>query len=295
MNVADRIIGRRLGNAEIADRLERVADLLEAQDANPYRFRAYRHGARSVREYPGSIADLAVRGSEELEALPGIGPTIASSIRELVDTGQLRYLRRLEGDAPAETLLRTVPGIGARTAHRIHTELGLETLEELEVAAHDGRLTRLRGFGPRRVRAIQEIVGAMLDRRGKRGAESVERRSSPPDVTTLLSVDEEYRVGADVGALPVITPRRFNPNREAWLPVLHTERGAWRFTVLFSNSARAHERHATRDWVVVYFEREGEEGQCTVVTETRGSLAGRRVVRGRERECSTYYSSASAA
>jgi DNA polymerase (family X) len=92
--------------------------------------------------YAGSIADLAVSGKDGLEAVPGIGPTIAASVRELVETGQLRYLRRLEGDAPAETLLRTVPGIGASTAHRIHMELGVETLEDLEVAVHDGRLRR---------------------------------------------------------------------------------------------------------------------------------------------------------
>jgi hypothetical protein len=288
-------IGRRLGNAEIAGRLERVADLLEAQGSNPYRYRAYRYGARSVRAYSGPMADLAVSGSEKLEALPGIGPTIAASIRELVKTGQLRYLSRLEGDAPAETLLRTVPGIGAATAHRIHVEVGVETLEDLEVAAHDGRLARVRGFGPRRLLAVQEILGAMLSRRGHSGAEAVDQRSPPPDVTTLLSVDEEYRVGADLGALPRITPRRFNPNREAWLPILHTERGDWHFTVLFSSSARAHERHTTRDWVIVHFERNGEEGQCTVVTETRGALLGHRVVRGRERECADYYSSASAA
>lgn len=285
---------KQLGNAEIAGFLERVADLLEAQGASPYRFRAYRNGARSVRAYCRSIADLAVSG-RDLEALSGIGPTIAAAIREIVVTGHLRYLRRLEGDAPVETVLCTVPGIGARTAHRIHVDLGVETLEDLEVAAHDGRLARLRGFGPRRVRALQEIVGGMLDHRGRTGAPSVERRSPPPDIATLLSVDEEYHVGADIGALPRVAPRRFNPEHDAWLPILHTERGDWHFTVLFSNSARAHERHTTRDWVVVHFERKGEEGQCTIVTETRGPLSGRRVVRGRERDCADHYSTASAA
>jgi putative hydrolase len=88
--------------------------------------------------------------------------------------------------------------------------------------------------------------------------------------------------------LPGIAPRRFNPTGEAWLPILHTERGDWRFTALFSNSALAHELGRVRDWVVIYFHQDsGPEGQRTVVTETRGPLAGRRVVRGRESECPT--------
>jgi len=102
----------------------------------------------------------------------------------------------------------------------------------------------------------------------------------------LLEVDREYRDRAERGALPTIAPRRFNPSGEPWLPVLHTERADWHFTALFSNTARAHELGRTRDWVVIYFSQDsGPEGQRTVVTESRGPLAGRRVVRGREAEC----------
>jgi len=75
-----------------------------------------------------------------------------------------------------------------------------------------------------------------------------------------------------------------------WLPVLHTERDTWRFTVLFSNTALAHQLGRTRDWVVVYFHTDTRpEGQRTVVTETRGPLAGRRVIRGREAASRAYY------
>ena len=66
--------------------------------------------------------------------------------------------------------------------------------------------------------------------------------------------------------------------------MLHTERAPWSFTALFSNTARAHELGTTGDWVVIYFERDGREGQCTVVTEHSGPAAGERVVRGREDE-----------
>jgi hypothetical protein len=106
----------------------------------------------------------------------------------------------------------------------------------------------------------------------------------------VLDVVREYREGAVAGRLPRIAPRRFNPSGEAWLPILHTEREAWQLTALFSNTARAHELGKTRDWVVVYFHTDIRgEGQRTVVTETRGALIGRRVVRGREEECRTHY------
>jgi hypothetical protein len=82
---------------------------------------------------------------------------------------------------------------------------------------------------------------------------------------------------------------------EAWLPVFHAARGNWRLTALLSNTRKAHELGKTKDWVVVYFHLDSEpESQCTVVTETRGPLAGRRVVRSREGECAGYYAEAPA-
>jgi hypothetical protein len=111
-----------------------------------------------------------------------------------------------------------------------------------------------------------------------------------PPVAVLLDVDREYREAAAAGRLPRIAPRRFNRSGEAWLPILHAERGAWQFTALFSNTARAHELGKTRDWIVVYFHTDTRgEGQRTVVTETHGPLTGRRVVRGREEECRIHH------
>ena len=81
-----------------------------------------------------------------------------------------------------------------------------------------------------------------------------------------------------------IAPRRFNPGGASWLPVLHGERDGWSFTALYSNTARAHDLGRTRDWVVLYWEQDGHEDQCTVVTERTGPQSGRRVVRGREGE-----------
>lgn len=111
-----------------------------------------------------------------------------------------------------------------------------------------------------------------------------------PSVEELLDVDREYRDGATAGSLPTIAPRKLNPLHESWLPVLHTARGTRNYTALFSNTATAHRLNRTHDWVVIYWEGRNGEKQCTVVTEFRGPLAHRRVVRGREKECLAWYS-----
>jgi hypothetical protein len=111
-----------------------------------------------------------------------------------------------------------------------------------------------------------------------------------PSVGVLLDIDREYREKARAGELQRIAPRRMNPEGKAWLPVLHTRYGPWHFTALFSNTLRAHEMHRVYDWVVIFHsDAEGGEGQATVVTERRGLLAGKRVVRGREPECARHY------
>jgi hypothetical protein len=278
-----------LSNPEIADALTRIADLLETQDADGFRVRAYRRGAERVRATPDPMAEIYARGGvAALDELPEIGQSLASLIAELVRTGRSSLLERLAGQVSPEDRFTTVAGIGEELAKRVHAELGIESLEELELAAHDGRLAHVPGFGTRRVRAVQQslagILGREAARRSKRGAPHGGPQDERPEVATLLDVDREYRRKAAAGALRLIAPRRFNPEKTAWLPVLHTERGPWSFTALFSNTARAHELGTTRDWVVIYFERDGSEGQCTVVTERTGPRAGTRVVRGREEE-----------
>jgi len=108
-------------------------------------------------------------------------------------------------------------------------------------------------------------------------------------VNLILDVDAEYRRKAAAGKLKKIAPKKLNPEKEAWLPILSTEQEGTRFTVMFSNTKTAHELGKTDDWVVVYYEKGNGENQCTVVTESRGALKGKRVIRGREKECERYY------
>lgn len=274
-------------NREVAETLRDIAEALEQQQANPFRVGAYRRAADTVEQLGESIRKRFDDGGvEALQRLPGIGEGIARTLVEILVTGRSSRLENLRGSLDPEALFRTIPGIGPELAARIHDTLQVETLEGLEMTAHDGRLESVPGVGKRRASAVRAALSTMLGRRVRRREATLDG----PDVAILLGVDREYRESARAGRLPTIAPRRFNPNGESWLPVLHTTRGDWHFTALFSNTARAHELGRTGDWVVIYYyDGHHHEAQHTVVTETRGPLAGRRVVRGLEVECRDYY------
>jgi len=271
--------------------------MLDAQGANLFRVRAYREAAQTIRNLGEPAAVLLERESSEgLRRLPNIGESISRSIEQLIQTGKINLLEQLRGETSPERVLATVPGIGAKLASRIHEQLGIETLAELEAAAYDGRLAQVAGVGRGRLRGVRESLAGRLHRRP---LSSYRRRPEPvtaqPSVEELLGLDREYRLQAQADRLPRIAPRRFNPTGQAWLPVLHTECGANHYTVLYSNTARAHEMGATHDWVVIYRDDHDGVGQWTVVTARFGALLGKRIVRGREPECTAYYAALSAA
>jgi putative hydrolase len=284
----------RPDNAYLAARLRELSDLLEQQEANPFRVRAWRRAAETVAAWPEPLASVVERaGREGLTALPGVGTAIAAALIELVRTGgRWSQLERMRGELDPEQVFRTLPGVGEKLSQRIHEALGADSLQELEVAAHDGRLAAVPGVGPRRAAMIRAALGERLGRPRPYAARPPPADAEPP-VDVLLDVDAQYRREAEAGKLPRIAPRRFNPAGEAWLPILHAQRGPWHFTALFSNTARAHQLGRTRDWVVLYFHTDHQaEGQRTVVTETQGAAEGRRVVRGRESECAALSRSA---
>ena len=283
----------QITNDEIADTLDQIADLLDAKNANRFRIKAYRDAAETVKTSEQSIAKLTLnKGQDGLEALPNIGEGIARIIGNYVRTGRSDVLEQLEGEVSPEKLFTQVPGIGDTLAKRIANNLDVSSLQELEEAAHDGRLRKVKGFGKRKVGNIRVSLAAMLSasaQRSIRYSGEDKEAQKQPDVAKLLDVDKEYRQKADAGKLKKIAPKRFNPDDKAWLPILKTQRGKWHFTALYSNTARAHNLGKTHDWVVLYFTPDGKEDQVTVVTETTGPLEGKRVVRGREKECLEYY------
>ncbi len=270
-------------NEKTAKILRDCAELLRLQDANPFRINAYIRAAQTLESLAVDSRDiLRSEGTDGLMKLPAIGRGLAASIAEIARTGRLSQLDRLRGSADPEVLFQSVPGIGPSLAHAIHNELHVETLEALEVAAHDGRLAAVKGIGPRRAAIVSSSLAAMFGR-ATAGPHISDRT---PSVKTMLDVDHQYRDEVAADRLPKIAPTRFNPQDRAWLPIMHADRCGWHFTALFSNTARAHELKRTNDWVVLYYyDGDHREGQCTVVTETHGPLKGQRVVRGRETEC----------
>ena len=270
-----------------AARLREAAALLAHQHDNPYRVAAYGRAAEAVAKLDRDLrAMLEQGGIRALEEIPGVGPRIAGGLAELARTGQWTYLERLRGSGEPPDVFCAVPGVGPILAKRLHETLHVETLEQLEAALHEKDGRPVAGIGPPRLAILRAALSQMLARiRPQRIAPTEE-----PSAGVLLDVDREYREKAMANELKKIAPKRFNPEGEAWLPVLHTRRDKWHFTALFSNTARAHELGKVHDWIVIYFHSDsGGEAQRTIVTETRGAPSGQRVVRGRERECLSIY------
>jgi len=269
-------------NIRIAAKLRDFADLLDSQGADGFRAKAYRRAADVVARLDQSVGEiLAKEGRVGLVALPTIGTGIAGAIAEMVATGRWSQLERLRGEMDPEALFRSIPGIGPRYARHLAEDAQLESLEDLETALHSGDL-RIKGIGRRR----KEMLGAALaERLGRVRLRMTSQPMPLPPVSMLLDVDRIYREKAASGELRKIAPKRFNPTADAWLPVMHARHDNWHFTAFFSNTRLAHELAKTDDWVVIYFQKEGQpEGRCTVVTETHGPMVGKRVVRGREDE-----------
>jgi putative hydrolase len=269
-------------------KLQEMAELLELQGANPFRVNAYRRASASLRGLKKDLAAiLEQEGLKGLIALPNVGKGIATAISGIIATGHWAQLERLRGSLDPVHLFQTIPGIGPGLATRIHDELHIDTLEALESAAYDGSLSRVEGIGDRRLTALSTSLASMLGRMRREVHQPV---AGGPGVALLLEIDRLYLEKAFAGKIPLIAPKRFNPEGIAWLPVLHTEKEGWHFTAMYSNTARAHQLDRTRDWVVIYFyDDHQQEGQVTAVTETHGPLLGRRVVRGHEQECRRYF------
>ena len=282
---------KKVINQDIADKLLEIAALLKEQRANPFRVNAYRNAANVIIDLPQPVSEIVARKDlQGLVALPGIGEGIARSIYEYVALGRMSRLESLKGGHDPIALFETIPGIGPKLAHRIIEHLHIDSLEALEVAAHNQRLEKVPGFSPGKVAMVQAWLAQVFGR--QRPRPQPQEPFTEPSVQLILHVDRQYRKKASDAELPIIAPKRFNPDGKAWLPVMHVSKQGWHFTALFSNTARAHQLKRTQDWVVIYFyDDQHHESQHTVVTETHGALTGERVVRGRESECREYYAS----
>ena len=150
-------------NSSIADSFDLIADLLDFQSANPFRVRAYRNGARTIRDYPESLSALAAEGKEELMKIQGIGADLAAKIVTLVETGELPFLNELKAQIPPSlpALLR-IPGVGPKKAALLFKELGITSLDELKAACAEGKVQKLKGFGVKTEQLIIVITLVIL-------------------------------------------------------------------------------------------------------------------------------------
>lgn len=209
-------------NEQIAQRLDEVGGLLNEHGACVYRVAACRRAAISIGRLHTPVSQIYEHERiEGLRKLPGVGERIASAIHQLIVTGKLPILDRLRGEMDPITILMSVPGIGRVQAKRLHNDLAIDSLEDLEAAAHDGRLANIEVFGTKRIAGIIDCLASRLGRIRPMGVEAGDVR-----VDELLEVDREYRESAVAGRLAKIAPTRFNPKGETWLPVLsHRARG----------------------------------------------------------------------
>ena len=145
-------------NQKIAQTLETLADLLEFQGANAFRLRAYRNGARVIREMPDSIEKLLENG-QDLVQFEGIGKGVATKCQELVETGKLEQMEQILEEVPRSVLdLLNVPKLGPKKAAALFNKLGISSLDQLEAACREGQLQQLSGFGAKTEAAILEGI-----------------------------------------------------------------------------------------------------------------------------------------
>jgi DNA polymerase (family X) len=152
-------------NADIARIFEEIADLLEIQEANPFRVRAYRNAARTVGDVRRDLAQAIAEG-KELPKLPGVGADLAAKIAEIARTGTTKLLEKLHKDLPpAITALLRIPGLGPKRVRTLYRGLEVQTLDQLAEAARAGRIRELPGFAEKTEAAILQAVEAHLTKK----------------------------------------------------------------------------------------------------------------------------------
>jgi DNA polymerase (family 10) len=148
-------------NAEIADRFDELADLLEIENGNPFRVRAYRNASRMIRQYPQNFAELVAQQAD-LTALPGIGESLAEHIAEIVASDRFSALEQAKRRTPiALSTLLKIRGLGPSRVRALYRQLNIRSVADLKRAARSGQIRTLEGFGAR----TEEKILAEVERR----------------------------------------------------------------------------------------------------------------------------------
>jgi DNA polymerase (family 10) len=182
-----------LDNPEIARTLEEVADILEIQNANAFRIRAYRNAVRTVETVTVPLRRWVEEG-RNLTDLPGIGKEMAGHIREMVETGTLGFRDELLAAVPRSLIeLMRLPRLGPKKARRIWDELQIGSVDELEAAAREGRIAALSGFG---AKSQEKILAGIAEYRqhGSRFLLPEAERAVEPLLAWLRGIPEVERL-----------------------------------------------------------------------------------------------------
>src|SRR5436853_1091692 len=170
MKEPDAVYDGRLSidNRDVASVLERIADLLEFKDENPFKLRSYRVAAETIAEMQQPIAEMAARGAASLQELPGIGKSLSAQIIEIVQTGTSSFFEELKAEIPESVLeLRRVSGIGLKTSQALYRDFGIKSLDELKAFADGGGLESVPGLGEKTAQRIKTSLARLESERGK--------------------------------------------------------------------------------------------------------------------------------
>src|SRR5437870_7533587 len=183
-------------NPDIARLFDEVADLLEIQDANPFRVRAYRNAARTIRDFPEPLQELVRAGTKDLTDIAGIGDDLAEKITEIVTKGELALRKQLAAKLPAGLLdLLRIPGLGPKRVKLLYKKLKVKSASDLSKALDQGKIQKLKGFGPK----IEEKMRAGLGQ-----AEVTERRMLLNEAETqALALVAHLKAGGHVRQIEV--------------------------------------------------------------------------------------------
>jgi DNA polymerase (family 10) len=238
-------------NPDIARLFDEVADLLEIQDANPFRVRAYRNAARTIRDFPEPLTDVVRAGTQDLTDIAGIGDDLAEKITEIVTTGELGLRQQLAKKLPAGLLdLLRIPGLGPKRVKLLYKKLKVKSAGDLAKALDAGKVQKLKGFGPK----MEEKMRAGLGQ-----AQASERRMLLHEADAQASALVGYlQAGGDIRQIEVAGSYRRRRETIGDLDILVTS----------DNGARAMD----------YFVRYGEvatvisQGDTRATVKLRGGL-----------------------
>jgi DNA polymerase (family 10) len=191
-------------NADIARIFRQVADLLEIEGGNPFRIRAYRNAARTIKDQTQSVASM-LDENRDLTELPGIGDDLAGKIAEIVETGHLRILKEMEKTTPENlTDLLQISGLGPKRVAALHEKLGIDNLQDLGEAARKKKIRSLKGFGKK----LEQNILKEIERRTTDGART--RLAEAEQIATPLRA----YLGQVEGVKRVVVAGSFRRRRE---------------------------------------------------------------------------------